>query len=184
MKATLQCKATFKALHLGKQTKSKKTQQKLETEEHSSEKVAAERNKIIQDLVEKSALQEEEKKSVLKELKKKEDELSHFQNEITKLEKRLLMEKMENRKNRNKEFMPEDHNEMFNFTLHVIRRLGGEKLIDKTASSIRHIFKEIFDTLPNKYIKDLNNNGLLDENLELTNDGIHYFKDIARKYGM
>jgi len=77
-----------------------RTKKKLETEEQEVEKVVAERNKIIEQLVERSHLQQEEKGKIVSQLKAKEEELSQFQHEIAKLNRRLALERASRRTSR------------------------------------------------------------------------------------
>ena len=154
------------------------TKKKLESEEQEVEKVVAERNQIIQQLVEKSQLQEEEKKRVLSELKAKEEELAQFQHEVNKLHKRLLVERIAKRSERDR--IPELEGGIADFTFHeVVKKIGVEKVIAGPSIYLRRKFSSIVDELPRGYIDDLESYGLFDNGL--TSSGVRFLKDVASK---
>ncbi len=155
-----------------------KTKKKLETEEQEVEKVVAERNEIIQRLVEKSQLQEEEKQRVLSELKAKEEELSQFQREVNKLNKRLLVERMAKRSDR--ERTPELEEGIADFTFdQVIRKIGVARVVEGPSIYLRKRFSALANDLPRGYIDDLESYGFFDDGL--TPAGVQFLKDVASK---
>lgn len=154
-----------------------KTKQKLETEQQEIEKVLAERNEIVQHLVEQSHLQEEEKEKVLAQLKAKEDELAEAQREVSKLNKRLFMERMEKKRERNNPF---DDRGMADFTQsHVVEKIGLEKILAGSPSTLRKDFDDIANRLPRKYLDDLERHGLFDSGL--TPPGVRFLRELAMK---
>jgi hypothetical protein len=156
-----------------------KTKKKLETEEQEVQKVVAERNEIIQKLVEKSQLQEEEKQRVFSELKAKEEELSQFQHEVNKLNKRLLVERMTKRSDRDR--TPEMKGGIADFTYaHVVRKLGADIMLKGSSTLIQRRFSDLINELPKSYIEDLESYGLFDNGL--TSSGIRFLRDIATKH--
>lgn len=158
-----------------------KTKKKLETEEQEVEKVVAERNKIIQSLVERSQLQEEEKQRVLAELKAKEEELLQFQREVNRLNKRLLVEKMVKRSDRERSNLDLESG-LASFTFdRVVREIGIEKVLDASSSILRRKFEVLVSDLPRVYIDDLERHGLFDDG-SLTMSGVRFLKEIAAKH--
>jgi hypothetical protein len=156
-----------------------KTKEKLATEELEVEKIIEERNKIVQELVEKSELQEEEKRRVLAELRAKEEELQKFQHEVNKLNKRLLVERMNSRSERNK--FPGPDTGIYDFTFHeVVRRIGIEKILNSNPAYLRGRFNRMLEDLPSDYINDLEKNGLFNDGLTLS--GVRFIRDIASRH--
>lgn len=153
-----------------------KTKEELKTEKQEIEKVTAERDKIIKELFEKSQIQEEEKNRIKAELENKEKELLKYQSEIQKLDKRLMVEKLQKRKER---VLPAMQNEaLVHFTLNnVIKKMGRVVVREAPTKFIQLRFKKLLDELPMDYIEDLRNNGFYDE--ELTNSGINFLREVA-----
>lgn len=153
------------------------TKQKLETEQQEIEKVLAERHEIVQRLVEQSHLQEEEKAKVLTQLKEKEDELAEAQHEVSKLNKRLFMERMDKKLERKSPF---ENSGMVEFTQsHVIEKIGNEILLQGSPSEIRREFDSIANRLPRQYLDDLERFGLFDNGL--TSSGVRFVRGIVLK---
>ncbi|KAF0836228.1 hypothetical protein FNL37_2535 [Methylovorus glucosotrophus] len=153
-----------------------KTKQKLETEQQEIEKVLAERNEIVQQLVERSHLEQEEKEKVLAKLKAKEDELIEAQREVSKLNKRLFMERMDKKRDRN----IRDDTGMDRFTRsNVIEKIGLKKIIEGSPTSIRRHFDELTNNFPHQYIDDLEKHEYFDGGL--TPSGMRYLREIALK---
>lgn len=74
------------------------TKEKIETEKNEIDKVKAQRDAIVQNLIDKANLQEEEKDRISAVLAEKEMELQNSQNEMTKLKKRLFTDRISERK--------------------------------------------------------------------------------------
>lgn len=73
---------------------SETTKQKIQSERDELEKVLNERNQIIEGLIERSNLQEEEKRSVVADLKRKEEELRKVHQDLNRMNRRLVIERM------------------------------------------------------------------------------------------
>lgn len=156
-----------------------RTKKKLESEEQEVEKVVAERNKIIEQLVERSHLQLEEKGRIVSQLKAKEEELAQFQREIAKLNRRLALERASRRSAR--ESAPDLQSGISDFTFHqVVKKIGVEKVLGSSISAIRKSFAEIENELPRGYIEDLEGQGLFEDGL--TFSGVKYLKEVATKF--
>ncbi|MET3116778.1 hypothetical protein AAKU64_000989 [Undibacterium sp. GrIS 1.8] len=156
-----------------------RTKMKLESEEQEVEKVVAERNEIIQQLVERSHLQQEEKGQILSQLKAKEEELAQFQHEIAKLNRRLALERASRRAARDD--LPSMESGISDFTFNnVIRKMGPDRVIALPSSIIRKKFSEIAGELPGGYIEDLEKYGFFDDGLTIS--GAKYLKTLAEKF--
>jgi DNA mismatch repair ATPase MutS len=76
----------------------------VKSEKGEMEKVVHERNQIIESLIERSNLQQEEKSAITEQLKEKEIELAEAQKELVRMNKRLFMESMEKKRLRSETF--------------------------------------------------------------------------------
>ena len=156
-----------------------KTKQKLVTEEQEVEKVESERNEIIRQLVERSQLQQGEKERVLSELKSKEEELSKSLHEVNRLKKHLLLERMEKRKVGVDSDLDMDSG-FTRFTLeHVVEKIGPDRIIGAPSIIVKRHFSKIQNALPRAYLRDMERNGLLEE--DLTSSGVRFLKVLASK---
>lgn len=154
-----------------------KTKQKLETEQQEIEKVSSERNEIVLHLIERSHLEQEEKEKVLTQLKSKEQELVEAQREVTKLNKRLFMERMNKKR---QPALPEIEKRLTGYTQsQVVRKIGRERIIDASPTSIRRRFDEMINDLPSLYIADLERLGYFDNGL--TPSGLRFLREAAIK---
>lgn len=155
-----------------------KTKQKLETEQQEIEKVIAERNEIVQQLVERSHLEKEEKERVLAKLRAKEEELIEAQREVSKLNKRLFVERINKKRERAN---PDLSDGMAQFTSsHVIEKLGRGRILEGSPISIRRHFDAISNELPRQYLDDLERHGLFEDGL--TPSGLRYLREVALKH--
>lgn len=155
-----------------------KTKEKLETEQQEIEKVRAERNKIVQQLIERSQLHQAEKDQIAKQLLSKEQELAHSQDEISKLNRRLTVERVMRRKTASDDV---DLDSPFaDYTLErVVKKIGTERIIDSPSRYLRTRFDEVASDLPRGYIDDLERRGYFDSGLTIS--GVRLLKAIAAK---
>lgn len=155
-----------------------KTKQKLEDEKLEVHKTIEERNQIVRDLIARSNLQKEEKEQFAAQLRKKEEELTAMQQEVSKLNRRLMMERV--RKHRSlTESIPDDEG-MNRFTrAQVIEKIGKDKLAEMSAIDIRKYFDRISSELPRGYIEDLERLEYFDGSLTLS--GANYLRTLARR---
>ncbi|MDB5805976.1 MAG: hypothetical protein JWN73_3298 [Betaproteobacteria bacterium] len=157
-----------------------RTKKKLENEEQEVEKVLIERNAIIQQLVEKSQLQQEEKSRVLDQLRAKEEELAKLQNEVNRLTRRVVVEKM-NKKSGAERFglLPSS---LADYTAEkVVQKMGGREVADLSLAELRHRFTSLINELPRGYLRDLESHDLFDDGL--TPAGVRFVRDLAAGRG-
>lgn len=151
------------------------TKKKIELENQEFEKVLEERNKIVNRLVEESQLQEEDKKAVVAQLIEKEQELKAFQEEISKMNKKLFIERMTNREE------GQVTTGFENFTKkRIISQLGSKYINELSDSELRKQVENILDNLPPIYIKDLEKYGFFDAGL--TKDGIYFIRMLSERF--
>lgn len=154
------------------------TKQKIETEKSEMEKVVQERNQIIESLLERSNLQQEERSTIISQLKEKETELSEAQKELSRMNKRLFIERME-RKNFRNESIDFDSGAAGFTKSHVIPKLGIDRILDAPRQYIQKRFNSIANELPRGYIDDLEREGLFENGL--TTKGYHLLRALAER---
>lgn len=153
-----------------------KTKRKLETEQQEVDKVVGERNEIIRHLVERSQLQEEEKKRVLDQLRQKEEEVREAQKEVEKINKHLLVERLRRRRETHENLVLDDG--MAHFTReHVVKKISVERILNGSDSAIKKSFDRIDNDLPRGYIEDLEKRGYFESGL--TPSGARYLRALA-----
>lgn len=153
------------------------TKKKIENEKMEMEKVVLERSQIIEQLIERSNLQEEEKSQILTKLKTKEKELFDAQNELSKMNKKLFIERMEKKRLKNSEIdLDSGLAEYTKFS--VLPKIGLERILGASNITINRKFNSIVDELPREYIKDLEHEGYYLNNT-LTDRGCHLLKYLA-----
>ncbi|HCH3617029.1 TPA: hypothetical protein NKU64_001086 [Vibrio parahaemolyticus] len=157
-------------------SKVEETKKKIETEKSEMDKVVQERNQIIEKLIERANLQEEEKSTITEQLKEKEVELSEAQKELSRMNKRLFMERMDRKRSKSMAF----DSGFIDFTRsHVIRQLGAERILEAPRSYIQKRFNSLLNELPHQYLEDLEREGLFDNGLTLK--GYNFLKELAER---
>ena len=155
------------------------TKEKLETERHEIEKVRAERDEIVKQLIERSQLQKTEKEQITAQLLAKEEELSHSQSEISKLNRRLTLERVMRRGSNDD--VPDVPEGLSRFTYNnVIESIGVDRVMAASPMKLRQLFEEVAGKLPRAYLTDLEKHGFFTSRLTLL--GIKYLKGIAEKF--
>lgn len=154
------------------------TKKKIETEKSEMDKVVQERNRIVTELIEKSNLHEEEKLKITAELQEKEEELAGAQKELSQMNKRLFMERMERK--RNSKSVIDFNSAAIDFTRsHVLRKVGLEVILKAPRSLVTKKFNSFANELPKEYIKDLEREGFFDSGLTI--EGYHMLKILAER---
>ncbi|MEZ8207104.1 hypothetical protein ACED47_23755 [Vibrio splendidus] len=154
------------------------TKQKIEGEKQEIEKVIEERNQIVRNLVDKAQLAEEEKAQIVKQLEDKEIELSSSQNELSKMNKRLFVERMKKKEERNTDHASERGFESFTAE-HVIPEIGEDLVLHPRFSVTQRAINSYLDSAPRGYIDDLERRGFFGDGI--TRNGIRFFREIARQ---
>lgn len=155
-----------------------KTKEKIKTEKSEMDKVAQERNRIIEQLIERSNLQQEEKSQITSELKEKEEELAEAQKELGRMNRRLIMERM---KRERLSKMDIDLDSGFaDFTRSaVLEKIGTDRILEAPRSYIIKRFNSLANDLPRRYIEDLEQGGFFDNGLTI--EGYHMLKMLAER---
>lgn len=156
-----------------------KTKQKLDEEKGDFRKTIEERNQIVRDLLERSQLQAGEKEAITEQLKEKERELESAQQEISRLNRRVLMDRVRSKVSSSSFELPDDEAMNRFAKTHVVDKLGAEFVRKMSPNRIREQFDHLADGLPKRFISDLREHGLYKNTLTL--DGVSYLRTLARK---
>lgn len=155
----------------------KEAKQRIEEEKEEIKKVAEERDQMILQLLERTQLHDEEKSDFLNKLKEKEHELEEAQHEISKVKRRLVVERM--KRDRSSSQVVDDG--FKEFTKQRVIEFIGLPSFRRPASSIKAEFNCLKDDLPDGYIEDLEQHGYLDSEGELTRNGVMFLRHLARE---
>ena len=124
-------------------------------------------------------MQQAEKDQIAKQLLSKEQELAHSQEEISRQNRRLTVERVLRRKTSTDE---EDIESPFaNYTYErVVTVIGADRVCDAPSGYLRARFDEVANDLPRAYIDDLERRGYFDSGLTLK--GVKFLKAVAEKH--
>lgn len=148
--------------------------EKIAGEEKEIEKVIEERNQIVNTLIERAQLQEEEKEKIISELSEKEAEHIAAQRELSQMKKRLFMERMRKKEEREISSVLESFTNSF-----LIEKIGAERILKLSPMGIRRRVNDILDSAPHQYIEDLERHGLFDDGIN--KEGITFLRMLAEK---
>lgn len=158
--------------------KSEQAKQKIEEEEEQVSKTISERNKLIEELLERAHLDATEKERFVESLKSKEKELEETKSEINRLKNQIRRDKLMSRTDKNllvdpgfREYVAEN----------IVRRLGKSTVIDGGPRALSEQFRGIADNLQKGFLADLESSGLIDSELDLTRSGFRYLKALANE---
>ena len=155
------------------------TKQKIAGEKQEIEKVIEERNEIVSNLLDRAQLAEDEKTRIIEQLTEKESELSSSQNELSKMNKRLFMERMRKKEDRNFEHGLKENFERFTFE-NAIPDIGQELILHPRLSGVESEINSYLDSAPRRYVDDLERNGYFDNGI--TKSGINLFRKLAKMH--
>ena len=147
---------------------------KIQSEKQEIEKVIEERNKIVSTLVDKAQLQEEEKQQILTELSEKEQELLSSQKELSKMNKRLFIDRMRKKDNRHHL----DSVEHFTRTI-IIPEIGEDVLLNSGFAHVKRRIDQHLNKAPRQYVDDLEQHGYFENGI--TKSGVEFFLSLVHK---
>lgn len=150
------------------------TKQQIKDEKDEVVRVTEQRNHILRDLLNRSKLQEAEKKEFENQLAQKQGELENIQKTVARLERQLFMERLRARRK-----SLGGGSGMDRFTKsQVIEKIGTNHVLRAGVSTVQHLFNELADNLPQGYLEDMEKNGYYDQGL--THDGVRYLVSLAK----
>lgn len=154
--------------------------EKIEEEKEEIKKVVEERNELIRTLLEKSQLHDEEKQDFLQKLQSKESELEEAQKEMAKMRRKQIVDRVRTRK-----LIGENADQEYGFRQYthqmVVMPIGIEVIKRGSLRTVRG-FNKIRHELPNAYLDDLEERGYVDENKNLTPEGIQFLKELVSDF--
>lgn len=156
-----------------------KTKQKLDEEKEDLRKTVEARNTIVRDLLERSQLQAGEKEEIAEQLREKESELQSAQLEITKLNRKMFMDKVRSKVSSPFSEVPDDEAMNGFARIQVVDKIGKGNILRLSSSSIRRRADELIKNLPERFIEDLRKHGLYRDTL--TAEGVAYIRELASR---
>ncbi|MGO9117526.1 MAG: hypothetical protein ACLQPD_07935 [Desulfomonilaceae bacterium] len=167
---------TFDRLPAKMQIKSEETKLELKEEEEGRQKILKQKDQIIEDLMAKAQLKEEEKTQVLQELSAKETAFEAASKEIYRLQHRLR--EIEGRISSSRRDVSGDY--IPSLFLHHVDRFVPEFWLEKGPDEIREHFRGMMSNFPRSFLRDLEYQGLADQDGDLTAKGIQLVRVIAQ----
>lgn len=152
-----------------------KAKEEIAGEEKEIEKVIEERNQIVSSLIERAQLQEEEKDNIISQLSEKESELVAAQRELVQMKKRLFMDRM--RRKEERDISPGLESFTISF---LIEKIGAEKILSLSPMGIRRRINDALNDGPRQYVEDLERHGFFDDGIN--KDGIAFIRNLAKKH--
>ncbi|MBM9606753.1 hypothetical protein [Desulfopila inferna] len=152
----------------------------IEKEEEIIDKAEEERKKLIEQLMERAQLQHEERNVFLEKLSEKEEELEKAHEDVALLKRRIRRERARETSTKRGSLLNENGFVLF-LESRIVNAIGPKVFIKGPPSKIRQAFREILNELPEEFLQDYESTGHIDENMELTIDGIHFLRDLAKK---
>jgi hypothetical protein len=150
---------------------------KIEEEKELAKKTIKERDAIINDLLEKAHLEGEEKEKVIEQLNEKELELKESRNEIGKIQKQRVRDKM---KPRNKKDLLDSEGFRRYIKEKIVNQIGPSIIIKGSRRTINNQLSEILDSFSPKVMNDLISTGIIDEEDDLTEMGQMFLKSVTK----
>jgi hypothetical protein len=153
------------------------SKRKIKEEKEQAKKTIEERENIINSLIEKAHIDGAEKDTVLEQLNEKDRELKDSRDQIQRLKKQQVREKMNSRSTNSlindKSFIEYVENV-------IVNPIGHSLILNSTIRSINSHFSDVLDNLADPFINDLIELGLIDDEKDLTKKGVMFLKKIAK----
>lgn len=155
------------------------TQKQVELEEKNLDAKLKERDKLVEELVQKSQLDEKDKQRFLVQLKQREAELHQLQVELSKLREQASELQVINQVSLEDRALLTD---IRRFTArNVIEKISPNVLKKGNRNSLNHAWREVIPDLPRGFLRDLEHFGYIDPSQDLTFSGVNFFKELAFK---
>lgn len=148
------------------------TKQQIADEKQELNKVIEERNKIVSNLLERSQLHQKEKEKIMRQLEEKEAELVSSQEELLRMNTRLMAERMKH----------DAHQKMEPGFVHfsrnfLVKPIGAEKVISMRPIRLRSKINDLLKDAPDGYIQDLKEYGYYNDGIN--QEGLSFIQKIA-----
>lgn len=133
---------------------------------------------MIMELVEKSQLHDAEKNEFLEKLKSKEAELEEAQKEVSRMRRRMMVERMKSRRVVESD---EPSEGFIEFTKMRVIGLSEPERYKRPSRYVQKEFNRIKGELPEGYLEDLEQYGLVDSERDLTQEGVRFLRRLAEE---
>jgi F0F1-type ATP synthase membrane subunit b/b' len=154
-----------------------KTKEEIKNRETTANEIKKDREKLLSDLLDKTKLETTAKQEILDQLKKKEEELLNERKEVDKLKRSLNEIENPSKVNWRQFFIPPSIKQLIRFAL--VYPLGEKFIVENSKEVINNKFQEIKKDFSQKALLDYINYGIIDEDFNLTENGINYLKSIV-----
>lgn len=154
-----------------------KTKQKLDEEKEDLRKTLEARNSIVRDLLERSQLQAGEKEQITEQLKEKEKELESARQEVSRLNRKILMDRVRSKVSPSSADLPDDEAMNSFATTQVVEKIGRNVILKQSSLGIRRRFGDLVENLPKRFIADMREHDLYRD--VLTAKGVEYLRALA-----
>ena len=156
----------------------KDAKMELKKEEETVENLLKEKDNIIEELVNKAQLSNDEKKEVIDELKSKDIQLTNAQREIIMLN-RKLRRYVSTQVDINIEELNKDMVKYFQRK--IVSRIDPADIFDKPRMFLVNKIRQLMMEQPAQFARDMENHGLLTEDMTITKKGIELTKKLSEK---
>lgn len=161
----------------------KEVKKELQEEEEELQKILKEKEKLIENLMSKTQLRDEEKRQVLEELKSKEDALLEAGQELEYLRRKLRVANRVRRSSGRHTNAESSSFEIMHDYLrnNLVHRMDPEYLANGTPRLVQRRFARVFPALPGVLVEHMKDAELIDGDGSLTPDGIETLVKYARE---
>jgi hypothetical protein len=143
--------------------------------------IEQERDRLLEELTEKAKLEKKEKTTFLKEISEKANKIANLRGELDFLKHQLgHIESKERRQ------VSEDNDEFLrlfkNYTRRkIIYRIGIDTLFHASKDILIKKFMEAIKSSPDEYKRDLIHYGIIDADMNLTEKGIDFLRELVKE---
>ncbi|GKX29062.1 hypothetical protein SH1V18_15420 [Vallitalea longa] len=144
--------------------------EEIAKEETKLTKMQEDRNKLFETLVKRANLQKEERNKFISDLSNKDEEIKSLERQLDFLKAQV------NGSNGSSITIS-----MIEYSHNLLRHIPMLKgmILESPKDIIQRFFKDNIDMMEEEYIRDLMHIGYLDDNLNLTEEGISFLRNIA-----
>ncbi|WP_089042270.1 hypothetical protein [Pseudomonas fluorescens] len=147
----------------------------LQQEKQEFEKVLKEREDLIKELLEKANIQDEEREKFREVLSEKDEALKKLNNEVSKLSKKVTLDRMMRSSERKSEL---SRVEDFVESVIVPEFYKTSRLL--SVEGVRSKFSALADTYPDLFLADMEKLGFYQDD-ELTDEGVSFIREIKSR---
>lgn len=151
---------------------------KLEEENREYKRTVNERSIIIDELIEKSQLDQAAKEEISTRLKAKESEIVEMQNEMKKLNRAVTLARFQSQKAGDEKHTGHKQGMDRYAKKVIVNKIGADVIRFLSTRDIKQEFESLEHDLNNAFVADLQLFGYL-ENRTLTSKGVDYIRELA-----